>query len=126
MGLVVPDDWDAGLPPYELTDDPSSTAYSSPYDYGLRVRDATLEVVVPVIPAGIVLGRGDGCDVVLRAPSVSRQHIRIEPKGDAVVVTDLGSTNHARLEGAEVVDSVLMRVGSTLDVCGVLLTLVRW
>lgn len=129
FGLVVPDDWDAGLPPYELSDEPAAGyAYMQTFAYafGLRVRDAMLEVIVPVIPAGITVGRGDGCDVVLRAPAVSRQHVRIEPKGDGAVVTDLGSTNHARLEGAEVSDSSFMEVGDTLDVCGVLLTLMRW
>lgn len=129
VGLLVPDDWDAGMPPFELGDgssSPSASVDGSCFVYGLRVRDASLEAVVPLRGGGITVGRSDECDIVLHAPSVSRQHVRIDPQGRDVLVTDLGSTNHARLEGAEVSDSAHMAVGSTLDVCGVLLTLVRW
>lgn len=126
-GMLVPDDWDAGLPPYELSEgERSEVLNGAAYAYGLKIRDATLEVVAPLPAAGVIVGRGEGCDIILRAPAVSRQHVRIEPEGARVLVTDLGATNHARLEGVEVVDAVFMDVGSTLDVCGVLLTLTRW
>lgn len=127
LGYVVPDDWDAGMPPYELTDDTSLEASGGLNClYGLRIRDASLEVVVPLLPSGITIGRADGCDVMLRSPSVSRQHVRLESQGGAVIVTDLGSTNHALLDGVEVTENTKMGIGSTLDVCGVLLTLTQW
>lgn len=193
VGLLVPDDWDAGLPPLELSEEepycgqtsfevveskdddaswsdgllpvgvgPSasdndtgsfgsdwreghSSAASMEYlpakargnaadvgnvcvgrvSLGLRVCDAALEVVVPLVPGGITIGRGDDCDIVLHAPSVSRRHVRVELDAKGALVRDLGATNRAKLDGSEVTDSKDMPVGSALDVCGTLLTLVR-
>lgn len=194
VGLLVPDDWDAGLPPLGLLEDDSygeqssfeavesnndqgaswnggsppvgvsmsssgvgiesfdsnwreEPARSVPMEHsaartggdaddvgsvcavrgklGLRVCDAALEVVVPLVPGGITIGRGDDCDIVLHAPSVSRRHVRVEMDAKGVLVRDLGATNRAKLNGLEVTDSKDMSVGSALDVCGTLLTLVR-
>lgn len=41
----------------------------------------------------VTIGRDASCDVVLRDPSVSRTHARIEPKGRFYVIRDNGSTN---------------------------------
>ncbi len=40
-----------------------------------------------------VLGRGDGCRVVIDAAGVSRHHARIVVAGDSVLIDDLGSKN---------------------------------
>lgn len=46
----------------------------------------------------IILGRDcDGC--VLVDPQVSRAHLRLEPRGDGVLMTDVGSTNGTFLDG---------------------------
>lgn len=49
------------------------------------------------------VGRGDGMDIVLEDPSVSRLHAELVRRGDYVYVTDLGlSTNGTRVNGRPV------------------------
>ncbi|NUP99566.1 MAG: DUF3662 domain-containing protein [Armatimonadetes bacterium] len=48
------------------------------------------------------IGRDPGCDLVIETEGVSRQHARVEPRGDHYVVTDLGSTNGTTVNGARV------------------------
>lgn len=66
----------------------------------------------------MVIGRLPECAVVLGDPNVSRRHAEIRRAGDAVVVTDLGSTNGTRVNGATVHEQHLasgdeITVGST-------------
>jgi Protein of unknown function (DUF3662)/FHA domain len=66
----------------------------------------------------VVLGRLPECDVVLSDPNVSRRHAELRRTGEAVVVTDLGSTNGTRVNGVPVHEQVLasgdeITVGST-------------
>jgi eukaryotic-like serine/threonine-protein kinase len=49
--------------------------------------------IVPLDHPIIVIGRSRQCDVQLSAEGVSRQHVRLEHKGDCWTVTDLASTN---------------------------------
>ena len=42
---------------------------------------------------GVVLGRGDGSDIVLEDSFASSRHARLVPHGDVIVLEDLGSTN---------------------------------
>ncbi len=57
--------------------------------------------------SGAVLGRGKTADVVLGAPSVSREHARIELRDDEWIVIDLGSSNGLRVGGRRVSEAVL-------------------
>jgi hypothetical protein len=50
--------------------------------------------------AEVVLGREDGCDVVLDETGVSRRHARLHHDGGRWVVTDLGSSNGTTVNGA--------------------------
>ncbi|MDA8314752.1 MAG: DUF3662 and FHA domain-containing protein [Actinomycetota bacterium] len=66
----------------------------------------------------ITLGRLPECDVVLNDPNVSRRHAEFRRTADGVVVTDLGSTNGTRVNGAPVREQQLesgdeITVGST-------------
>ena len=49
--------------------------------------------------APLVIGRGDGCDVVIDHPSMSRRHAELQP-GRPTTVRDLGSTNGTLIAGA--------------------------
>jgi hypothetical protein len=42
---------------------------------------------------GALLGRGDQADIVLEDSFASSQHARLVPRGDVIVLEDLGSTN---------------------------------
>ena len=66
----------------------------------------------------VVMGRLPECTVVLGDPNVSRRHAEIRHVGDAVVVTDLGSTNGTKVNGIPVREQHLasgdeITVGST-------------
>jgi hypothetical protein len=66
----------------------------------------------------VVIGRLPECSIVLADPNVSRRHAELRRVGDAVVVTDLGSTNGTRVNGAPVREQPLasgdeIGVGST-------------
>ena len=47
------------------------------------------------------IGR-EGCDITLADPDVSRRHARVTPRGDTVVVEDLGSTNGTFVNGERI------------------------
>ncbi len=66
----------------------------------------------------LVIGRLPECAVVLSDPNVSRRHAEVRRVGDAVVVTDLGSTNGTKVNGTPVREQQLasgdeITVGST-------------
>ncbi|HZD67230.1 MAG TPA: DUF3662 and FHA domain-containing protein [Acidimicrobiales bacterium] len=59
---------------------------------------------LPIGDEQIVLGRLHSCTVVIEDPNVSRRHAEItrDQREDAVVLTDLGSTNGTRVNGEKV------------------------
>jgi hypothetical protein len=66
----------------------------------------------------LVIGRLPECGVVLADSNVSRRHAELRRSGDSVVLTDLGSTNGTRVNGAPVRERILasgdeVSVGST-------------
>jgi hypothetical protein len=66
----------------------------------------------------VVIGRLPECAVVLGDPNVSRRHAEVRHVGDAVVVTDLGSTNGTKVNGTPIREQHLasgdeITVGST-------------
>jgi len=73
---------------------------------------------MPVGDEPMVIGRLPGCTLVLSDQNVSRRHAEIRRVGDAVVVTDLGSTNGTKVNGISVREQHLasgdeITVGST-------------
>jgi len=66
----------------------------------------------------VIVGRLPECPIVLADPNVSRRHAEFRRVGDAIVVTDLGSTNGTRVNGVAVREQNLasgdeVSVGST-------------
>jgi hypothetical protein len=66
----------------------------------------------------LVIGRLPECGVVLADSNVSRRHAELRRAGDSVVLTDLGSTNGTRVNGAPIRERTLVSgdevsVGST-------------
>ncbi|MGZ4239988.1 MAG: FhaA domain-containing protein [Actinomycetota bacterium] len=56
----------------------------------------------PLSKETVVIGRMEGCDVILPDPGVSRRHAEIRREGDEWVVIDLGSTNGTEVNGKRV------------------------
>src|SRR4051794_37256529 len=48
------------------------------------------------------VGRARNCDVVLRAPSVSKLHARLRFQGSTLLITDVGSTHGTRVGGIRI------------------------
>jgi transcriptional regulator with PAS, ATPase and Fis domain len=69
---------------------------------------------VPIGPAGLVVGSGEGCDVRLGDTLVSRRHVELRAEERGVRVIDLGSTNGTRLAGAQIRD-VLLTADAVLE-----------
>jgi len=66
--------------------------------------------VVAVDRDNLVFGRDPLCDIVLQDDGISRKHIRVDRQGkDAIVLTDLGSTNGAFVGGERVSTAVLQQ-----------------
>lgn len=77
----------------------------------------------PLLPPGIVVGRGSEADIRISDPGISRRHAEFSlvqgRSGTEVLVRDLGSTNGTMVEGrrtdqARVGDGAQVRVGSTV------------
>lgn len=138
--------WDAGLPPAEsgweddtldlsgVGNEAIATAASSPdtqppcREVLCWVRTPSMEVRLPIPNEGLVIGRDQTCDVVLRSRAVSRSHVRILPARDGeegMRVIDLGATNPAMFSGREVRGEVLVPLGWTVSICGAFATPVR-
>jgi class 3 adenylate cyclase len=82
----------------------------------VTVRSPNRQAFTLVIDRRLELGReADG--IILIDSRVSRRHIAIEPgTEDAVVVTDLGSSNGTTVDGVEVVGPTRAAVGSVVQV----------
>ena len=89
----------------------------SPPDSEQQVRAAALPTTGPVLhvvggpeagrthrmaPGGTVVGRGEGADLPLDDPDVSRWHCRLELGPDGWRVVDLGSANGTTVDGVDV------------------------
>jgi hypothetical protein len=63
----------------------------------------TTDVALPAVAGGrLVIGRSSRCDVVLRAPAISRLHLEITYGDGRWQAWDLGSTNGSYVDGRRV------------------------
>jgi len=105
-----------------------STPSGDPSETQVRRAAAMIEVNgkrPPLLPPGIVIGRGNDADLRIDDPGVSRKHIEIrveEPQAldgqPRITVHDLGSTNGMsvngkRVEKATLADGATIRIGNT-------------
>jgi pSer/pThr/pTyr-binding forkhead associated (FHA) protein len=61
----------------------------------------------PITAASMVVGRDPEADIRIDEPLVSRAHARLEARGGAIYVVDLGSTNLTRVNGEVVAEREL-------------------
>jgi sigma-B regulation protein RsbU (phosphoserine phosphatase) len=62
----------------------------------------------------LTLGRASTNDVFLPDRTLSRVHARLDQKVDGLVLTDLGSRNGTQLNGARIVDPVVVKAGDRI------------
>jgi len=82
-------------------------APAAPPPARLRIRAGGKERTVPVVAAGVVVGKDPTVDAVVDDPFVSARHLRIEGRGGAWHAVDLGSTNGTFISGARVAHAEL-------------------
>lgn len=63
----------------------------------------------------LTIGRAEGNGIVLRDPSVSRHHARINVRHRALVLTDLESTNGTRVNGVRI-SEVALGAGDRIEI----------
>lgn len=102
-----------------------SSRGGDPTDTSIRRASATIEVngrQHPLMPPGMVVGRGNDADLRINDPGVSRRHVEFRvqesPEGARVSVRDLNSTNGMsvngrRTESATLTDGAVVRIGNT-------------
>lgn len=65
-------------------------------------------ISIPLKDGTFLVGRADTCDIVIKNPSVSKQHLRLTVSGDRVEFRDLGSANGTFLNGKRLENCVLV------------------
>jgi hypothetical protein len=85
----------------------------------LVVREDSGERTVPLARDVVTIGRLPDCDIVLRDKGASRRHAQLKRTGAGWTLTDLGSTNGTKLNGAtvqsrELEDGDRITIGSTV------------
>ncbi|WP_448534016.1 FHA domain-containing protein [Parathermosynechococcus lividus] len=82
--------------------------------------DATATVPVKTISllgyTTFTIGRDPSNDLVIEHPTVSRHHAKIERRHSDFILTDLGSSNGTFVNGREVEEPVLLRVGDSIRI----------
>ena len=96
----------AGAPatiPASANDDPGATAVHPVVPrFVLRgVADRAFGRTYPLVGTTVV-GRSPECNLRLDAPGLSREHARLTPNNDGVLVEDMGSTNGSFINGRRV------------------------
>ncbi len=75
--------------------------------YELAFHEDGSEQVVPVHPAGVVMGRSPDCDVVIKDFGVSRRHAEVVVDGESCRLVDLKSKNGTQVNGVRVPEALL-------------------
>jgi CheY-like chemotaxis protein len=86
--------------------------------------DVTLERTSPIgmVPASVrpsrfpfVIGRGEGCDVLLFDPALSRRHCHLDWRNGKLVVEDLHSRNGTKVNGRKIIGPQALAEGDQLQ-----------
>jgi hypothetical protein len=69
-----------------------------------------------VIRESIVIGRGDDCDIIIPDRKISRQHARLQPSSQGIVLEDLDSKNGTHYNGSPLKGSVTLVDGDIIQI----------
>lgn len=73
----------------------------------------------------VVLGRQQGCDLLVRDARASRRHLELVPEDGGVRLNDLGSANGTYLDGRKVEQTVLLEGGEEIRIGAVIIEVWR-
>jgi len=62
----------------------------------------------------MILGREEGCDIPINNRQVSRQHAKITPSNEGVILHDLGSKNGTHCNGKRIEGSITLTDGDVI------------
>ncbi len=123
LGLEFPEQIDQErrkllfMPPTELHEASKATLLSIP---GPSAETTTSAVPVKTIPlvghVTLKIGRDPMNDLQISHPTVSRFHAKIERREREFTLHDLGSSNGTYVNGREVTEPVLLRVGDSIRI----------
>jgi hypothetical protein len=88
----------------------AAAPHSSPVIFSLVWNDK----VLPLLDGEHVAGRGDECELVIDAVTVSRRHARIAVHAGSASIEDLGSTNGTSVNGTPISTSTTLIDGSLI------------
>ena len=69
-----------------------------------------------MIQGSILIGREEGCEIIITNRQVSRSHARLLPTNAGVLLEDLTSKNGTRLNGQPVTAPVLLQDGDVIQI----------
>src|SRR3989304_1242778 len=69
-----------------------------------------------VIRGPIVIGRGEDCDIIIPDRKISRQHARVRPIPDGIVLEDLDSKNGTAYNGSPLKGAVNLSDGDVIQI----------
>jgi hypothetical protein len=78
---------------------------------GAALLDVRSGCLIPIAKPVVTIGRDSGNDIVLRSPTVSADHARIEVRGRRFCVRDLRSTNGTFVNGARATGATVLTDG---------------
>lgn len=64
----------------------------------------------------LLIGRDEGCDIVIADRQVSRHHARISLEGDGYILKDLGSKNGTFVNGQELAEPYALQDGDEIQI----------
>ena len=68
------------------------------------------------IKDSMLLGREDGCEIVIPNRQVSRSHARITPTEEGVLLEDLGSKNGTHINGKQLQQPIYLQDGDIIQI----------
>lgn len=68
----------------------------------------------PLVEGENVVGRGEGAEVILEGPDISRRHAVITLRGEAIWLRDEGSSNHSYVGGERLSGEASLEVGARI------------
>ena len=64
----------------------------------------------------MTIGRGEECDIVIPDRKISRQHARVRPTDDGIILEDLDSKNGTHHNGAPIKGSIALSDGDSVQI----------